>query len=238
VYHCQVPQPGSRPDPRADRRASTPREALLEAAARLLAEKGPDALTTRRLAAEIGASTMAVYTWFGNMPNLMRALYRECFVRFGDHLRAVPTTADCRADLQALSLAYRSFALDNPNFYEIMFGHYARAFTPDDEDVALALSTLTILVDGVARCTEEGYLVGEAGGLALQMWAAAHGAVSLELAMLPGSPLFASGQVYQAVVSSLFAGMAPGPGGGGGEGTTGAMGEQPAAARRGRWRRG
>src|SRR5579862_4818247 len=105
VYNCQV-RPAEPP-------ASTPRAALLEAAARLLAEKGPESLTTRRLAAEIGASTMAVYTWFGNMPSLMRALYRECFDRFGDHLKAVPTTGDSRADLWELAAAYRTFALAN-----------------------------------------------------------------------------------------------------------------------------
>jgi AcrR family transcriptional regulator len=204
VYACQVAQPDPLP--------STPRDALLEAAARLVAEKGPGSLTTRGLAAEIGTSTMAVYTWFGNMASLMRALFNECFVRFGDHLRTVPRSGDSRADLRALAGAYRSFALGNPNFYEIMFGHYARAFTPDEEDVALALSTLTILVDAVARCVDEGHLVGDPGGLALQMWAAVHGAVSLELAMLPDSPMFADGAVYDGLVASLLAGMAVPPG--------------------------
>ena len=191
--------------------APGPREALLEAAARLLAGEGREALTTRRLAAEIGASTMAVYTWFGNMPSLMRALHREGFVRFGDHLRSVPSTGDSLADLCALAAAYRSFALANPNFYEVMFGRTAGAFTPDEEDVALALSTFTILVEAVGRCVADGLLLGEAGPLALQMWAAVHGAVSLELATAIGGGMFAGGAVYDALVSSLVAGMA-GPG--------------------------
>ena len=41
------------------------RVTLIETAARLIAEHGTDALTLRRLASEVGASTMAIYTHFG-----------------------------------------------------------------------------------------------------------------------------------------------------------------------------
>ncbi|WP_238598152.1 TetR/AcrR family transcriptional regulator [Saccharothrix sp. ALI-22-I] len=44
-----------RSDPRA-------RTALIDIAARLLAAEGPQALSTRRIAADAGSSTMAVYT--------------------------------------------------------------------------------------------------------------------------------------------------------------------------------
>ncbi|HEU4841752.1 MAG TPA: helix-turn-helix domain-containing protein, partial [Ilumatobacteraceae bacterium] len=56
---------------------------LLEAAARVLAEEGRDAVTARRLATEVGASTMAVYTHFGSMDELLLGLWREGFRRFG-----------------------------------------------------------------------------------------------------------------------------------------------------------
>lgn len=189
----------------------TPREALLEAAARLLAEQGPEALTTRRLAAEIGASTMAVYTWYGGKPSLMRALFREGFARFGAHLRSVPPTGDGLGDLAALGRAYREFALANPCFYEIMFGRSSAAFAPEEEDRALALSTLTILVDAVARCTGEGLLAGEPAAVALQIWAAVHGAVSLELTAGADVPLFAGGAVYDALVATVVAGLSAAP---------------------------
>ncbi|HET6795126.1 MAG TPA: helix-turn-helix domain-containing protein, partial [Acidimicrobiales bacterium] len=86
---------------------SPQRTALIEAAARLVAEEGPSALSTRRLAAEVGTSTMAVYTWFGGMPQLLRALLREGFRRFGDRLRSVEPTDDPVADLGRLGIAYR-----------------------------------------------------------------------------------------------------------------------------------
>ena len=54
--------------------ARTVREELLVAAAALLDEHGPDALQTRKIAAAAGTSTMAVYTHFGGMPQLIAAI--------------------------------------------------------------------------------------------------------------------------------------------------------------------
>ena len=60
---------------------SSLRPALIEAAARLIATEGADGLTLRRVADEVGTSTMAVYTCFGGMPELRRAVRREGFAR-------------------------------------------------------------------------------------------------------------------------------------------------------------
>ena len=95
---------------------------LLEAAARLLSEDGPTSLTTRRVASEAGTSTMAVYTHFGSINDLVQAVVVEGFRRFGERLRAVPRTDDPLADLVGLSVAYRENALENRHLYTVMFG--------------------------------------------------------------------------------------------------------------------
>ena len=97
------------------------RERLIEAGIRLLEEHGSEALNARRLAAEIGTSTMAVYTHFGGMAGVYEALGREAFARFERHLR-LPDTDDPVADLLALGLAYREYALASPERYRLMFG--------------------------------------------------------------------------------------------------------------------
>ena len=55
---------------------------LVEAAARVLAEEGPSAVSARRLANEVGASTMVVYTHFGGMDHVLGHVRREGFRRF------------------------------------------------------------------------------------------------------------------------------------------------------------
>ncbi|HEY0806715.1 MAG TPA: helix-turn-helix domain-containing protein, partial [Pseudonocardiaceae bacterium] len=76
--------------------------ALVDAAARLLAEEGPAALSTRRLAAAVGTSTMAVYTHFGGMDDLVRAMVREGFARLHERMARVRATDDPVADVITL----------------------------------------------------------------------------------------------------------------------------------------
>lgn len=100
-----------------------PRERLLEAAARLLETEGPDALRVSRLTTEIGASTMAIYTHFGGLPDLVAALIRDGLRRFAAHVRErLDETGDPMADLMAGGLAYADFAVRNPQLYQLMFG--------------------------------------------------------------------------------------------------------------------
>src|ERR1700719_4194891 len=88
---------------------------LIETAARLVATEGRQGLTLRRLASEVGTSTMAIYTHFGGMDELRREVRREGFARLGAHLAAVAETDDPVADLAQLGQAYFTNALENPN---------------------------------------------------------------------------------------------------------------------------
>ena len=101
----------------ADQRAR-----LLEAALRMLEDAGPEALQARTLTAEVGASTQAVYTLFGGMPGLFEALVRDGFVRFAQHVAAVPETDDPVADFFTKGWAYCDWALGHPQLYRLMFG--------------------------------------------------------------------------------------------------------------------
>ncbi|KXK63419.1 TetR family transcriptional regulator [Micromonospora rosaria] len=157
--------------------------ALLEAAARLLAEEGAAGLTTRRLAAAVGASTTAVYTHFGGMDNLVRAMVHEGFARLHRRMSTVRATTDPVADMMALGYAYRANALDHPPLYQVMFGSAALGgFALADGDRQHGRYTLQPLVDAVARATAQGrFRTGDPLLVAQNMWIALHGLVSLEL---------------------------------------------------------
>lgn len=53
------------------------RDEMLHAAVALLDAHGPDALQTRKVAGATGTSTMAVYTHFGGMPELIAEVADE-----------------------------------------------------------------------------------------------------------------------------------------------------------------
>lgn len=176
-----------------------PRERLLLAAIRLLEDGGPEALQARRLAAEIGASTMAVYTHFGGMRQLVEAVAREGFARFGRLMASVPQTADPVADLLRLGVAYRDHAVANPQLYRVMFGVTApgghRLWGMDTNELmssgqfAEGRDAFGVLVRGVARVIEAGEGPAEDPvGAASQIWSMAHGYVLLEIAGYFGPP--------------------------------------------------
>src|SRR5215204_5330597 len=106
------------------------RTRLLDRAAELLSSEGPQALSLRRLAADAGTSTTAVYSLFGGKPALLAAVYDEAVRRFGEHMAAVRPTEDPMADLRRLGEAYRRSALADPHLYEVMFTRRPAGFEP------------------------------------------------------------------------------------------------------------
>ena len=98
------------------------REALLDAAERLLATGGPDAVSVRAVAEEINESTRAVYSAFGSKQVLLHALAARGFGFLADLVDAVPTTDDAAADLvQAGIDGFRAFAIGRPHLFRITF---------------------------------------------------------------------------------------------------------------------
>jgi len=159
------------------------RPALIEIGARLLADEGPRALSTRRIAAEAGTSTMAVYTYFGGMSGLVREMVHEGFARLQQHLAQVATTDDPVADMALMGRAYRHNALANPHLYAVMFGGSSLAgFELTDEDRQHGRYNLSNVVDCARRCITAGrFLPADELMVAHQMWVTIHGLVDLEL---------------------------------------------------------
>lgn len=165
-----------RPDSRA-------RLALVDIAARLLAEEGAKALSTRRLAAEAGTSTMAVYTHFGSMDELVRSMVHEGFARLHELMSRVRDTDDPVADVLTLGRAYRRNALANPDLYAVMLGGSSLGgFALTDEDRQHGRYTLAILIEAVARCIDAGrFRTADPALVGTQHWSALHGLITLEL---------------------------------------------------------
>src|SRR3954462_6845748 len=85
--------------------ASPTRETLLDAALRLLEERGPGALRVRDVAAAAEQSTMGVYTHFGSKQGLLEELYLYGFQRLADRLNGVPSRSRGRRGVLAFALA-------------------------------------------------------------------------------------------------------------------------------------
>ncbi|CAM3560399.1 TetR/AcrR family transcriptional regulator [Smaragdicoccus niigatensis] len=158
------------------------RERVIDVAARLLDEEGAAALSTRRLAKELGVSTMAVYTHFGSMGEVFKAVAEEAFARFADALDAVPLTDDPFTDLANQAAAYRAFAKANGHLYSVMFGGLFGKWHVEASDISNAAPTFQVLVDATARVIDAGiFRPADPIEVAYQLWTTLHGFVQLEL---------------------------------------------------------
>lgn len=187
------------PDPDVRRR-------LIEVAADVLGEEGPAALSARRLAREAHTSTMAVYTHFGGMPALVRAVVAEGFQRLYDRVAAVERTDDARADLLATGAAYRAHALADPHVFSVMFGSASLGdYRLRGEELAVGLAAFGQVTDAVQRAMDAGDLrPGDAAAVAGQFWCALHGYVMVELAgfnTVVGDP---EGQIFHPLLDHLL----------------------------------
>jgi AcrR family transcriptional regulator len=159
------------------------RASLIEIGARLLDEEGPQALSTRRIAAEAGSSTMPVYTYFGGMSGLVREMVYEGFARLHGYFAQVNETDDPVADMALMGRAYRHNALTNRHLYAVMFGGESLAgFELSEEDRQHGRYNLVNVVECADRCIDSGrFRPADPLLVAHQMWITTHGLVNLEL---------------------------------------------------------
>ena len=158
------------------------RDRLCAAAERLFAERGPDGVTMRQLAAELGVSPMTPYRYFKDKDAILAAVRAGGFTRFAEALEAAYAKGgDPIQRMSAVAEAYVDFALGHSNAYGLMFD-----LTQPDADYpelqeaeGRARLTLTRHVEGLI---EAGLLTGDPKMIAHMFWAALHGTVVLQLA--------------------------------------------------------
>jgi AcrR family transcriptional regulator len=198
-----------------------PRHRLLDAAARLLETGGPEAVQTRRLAAEAAVSTMAVYSCFGGMNGLWNAMVRAGFGHMGAYLENVPSTDEAAADLFVLAGAYRRWALSHPQLYRAMFGLVRPPGRKRSVDIDLtddgagsaasppaeAESALDVVVAVLERLEGHGIVTGTAPAAAGQFLSALHGYVLLEMGGYFGPAGNGMAWVFGPLVLSLAVGL-------------------------------
>ena len=167
------------PMPTEDRRTRerAARRQLIITTARGLAEsEGWDAVTTRRLSAEIEYSQPVLYAHFANMEQLAQAVAIDGFGELAEVLHTARGGAATGADaLRRLAHAYLGFAAENPALYDVMFTrpttlHFAAEDTPPELEAGF-----NELRDVVAQLGE----LPDADTFAEVLWSALHGLVSL-----------------------------------------------------------
>jgi AcrR family transcriptional regulator len=153
------------------------REALLDAAADLIARDGVTGFSLNAAARAAGVSTAAPYRHFASREALIGAVVERGWIRFSAELdRVVAQHPDPLARLTALGRAYIDFAVSQPAVFRLFFDERGREPTRD-----AGLATFATLLDCVAQARASGRLPVELSDvdIAHAAWALVHGLAHL-----------------------------------------------------------
>ncbi len=183
------------------------RERLCEAAEQLFAERGPEAVTMRQLASELGVSPMTPYRYFKDKDDILAAVRTNGFNRFAETLEHARDGAQSvRAKGAAVGEAYVSFAFAHPNTYKLMFDLNQPLDPGHPELVEAGHRAHRQMSAWVEDLVGAGELQGDPEEIGAMFWAATHGVVVLEMAgKLPqGTAL----DLHHRLASTLARGLA------------------------------
>ena len=153
------------------------RQALIEGARDILAERGHEQFSLNEVARRAGVSSAAPYRHFANRDELLEAVAAEGYATLNQHLeQAAASTTDAGARLVRLGGAYVRFAQDHPGLFVTMFRSRPGAAPVGHE-------SFEVLLRAVVEAQQAGVVSREPAAevLARSIWATLHG-----LAVLSG----------------------------------------------------
>lgn len=157
------------------------RTALIIAGLAVLREENVAGLTLRKVARRAQVSHAAPYRHFADKSELLAAIAEEGFNLLGLALETATTeTASAKDLFMQAAFAYLTFARQNPDHFQLMFGSYIPNITayPSLDDAAdQSFSHLQLFVERMQSVSNSSNLGKER--LAIAFWAMLHGIAML-----------------------------------------------------------
>lgn len=161
------------------------RNLILSTAMKLFLQEGFQNVSIRRLADEIEYSPATIYLYFKDKDEILYALHNrghEIYLDEQEKLAAIPNSLE---RLHKHAEVYFNFAMNNPEYYDLMFILDRPPLKHDDmaehaEHMALAMRAYGNFRSTVEECIAQGYLqTKDIDAATFGLWAFVHGMASL-----------------------------------------------------------
>lgn len=165
------------------------RNALIEAALELVAERGVEGLTLRGAARRVGVSQAAPYRHFADKNALLLAVAEEGFRAMHQGIRESlgRAGADVTSRFQAIGVGYVQFAVAHPAQFRIMFGQELARSAPSPTAEQTAMGVFQELAGEILKGQLSGAIRRDDPlKLAIACWSIAHGLAAILVAGLLG----------------------------------------------------
>jgi len=165
------------------------RTRLCDVAEKLFAARGPDGVTMREMAHELGVSSMTPYRYFKDKDAILAAVRTRAFNHFAAAMESAGIESARKESAPQIATArpghaYLDFALAHPAAYRMMFDVSQPTFADYPELVAAMGRARLTMGAGLRELAAAGRFKGDVELAAYVFWSAMHGAVMLELAGL------------------------------------------------------
>ncbi|WP_277436271.1 TetR/AcrR family transcriptional regulator [Streptomyces sp. SPB162] len=187
-----------------------------------IAASGATALSLNAIAKQIGMSGPALYRYFAGRDELITELIRDAYRSLADTLRAASAPGP---DVTALAHALRTWAVEDPQRYFLVYGTPVPGYHAPDDVTEIAAATMATLLDACDALPTGGPTSPFATHLddhrqwadghpapatalhrALRFWTRLHGVLSLELAGHFTGMGFDPALLFNAELDDLLAG--------------------------------
>lgn len=191
-------------------RPTLTRQAIVAEARRSIVAEGLDALSLRRIAANLDVTAPALYAYLTDKSDLLRAVAEGELAALIARFDAVDVT-DPVARVEAYFRAYIDHARENPELYPVMFlfpPDFAPG-APEGAEIPMATRAFTVSSGAVVEAIESGQFRDlDPLQASLVMFTAAHGTASV-LLMGFGFDRATEDQIIDATVETVISGLEP-----------------------------
>ena len=180
---------------RKERQKTEMRQAILDAALKLFSDDGYDNVTMRKIADEIEYSVGTIYLYFKDRDEIFFELHKMGFEEFYKRQLTIQNVKDPLQRLTDHGLAYIQFAIDQPQYYDLMFISRIPAKTiKKQHDWQSGHRTYDVLKLNISQARDAGYFKDvDLEVAAFSLWSFVHGIASLfvrdRMMMLPAEAI-------------------------------------------------
>lgn len=168
---------------RKEREKQELKDKIINAATEIFLEAGADGTSIRMIADRIEYSPATIYLHFKDKNELFNVIMDRAFSLFFQYFSTVLDISEPMERLKALGHVYLKFALENSEFYSLMFIiKEPMAIHRKEENWDLGKRSHDILTQTVQDCINAGYFKGHQSEiLSFSIWSTVHGLVSLKI---------------------------------------------------------
>ncbi|MFO7585645.1 MAG: TetR/AcrR family transcriptional regulator [Anaerolineales bacterium] len=163
---------------------------ILDTARAIMREEGVAALSMQELARRMDMRAPSLYNYFSGKMDIYDALFRLGFTLWNEYIAELAEeSAGFDDEIQKIIEGYMSFALKNPELYQLCFERPVPGFVPSPESLAVSFGTLNHSYQRVEQFKNELDTELSSEQIVNTVIAISHGLTAMQLANEPHLPV-------------------------------------------------